>query len=509
MRIRLLAFFTIFTFFSFAKEINLVLSYNTFYSEKGYTYFELYYLLDPTSLTLIQEDGLLKGGAEITVTFSQGDQIINYDKLLIGVAQDSSALGQGILQQSRLRLDTGAYDFKLIVKDINDPQMKPIELGQKMRVDFDFDSPHFSTPMFLNEYKKTEELNEFSRNGYDLYPYITLGTPYFHEGYTKLSFYTELYNVNKELDAEEPFLVSYYMRNENEGEKINKYSGYEKQSSKSVIPMLKSFNIEKLESGNYSFILEARDKENNIIAKDSTFFYRFNPTNLSFDMDDLSTVDITGTWVEKLNNFDTLYRYLDCLYPISTQVERRFTENQLRGGDIENMKRYFLAFWKNKNPSKPKDAWEDYYNVVQKIDKKYRTSIMPGYKTSRGRVYLQYGEPYLVESSVAEPRTYPYEIWQYQVLESPSTNYQVNKIFVFINYMVGSNDFELAHSDAVGEIYDPRWKLRLQKRDYAPTSVDQDNSSWGVDRSGSKYDNNIILGGQTNSQRDFMGGGGN
>ncbi len=495
MKFKLLIFALLINYFSFSKEISLVLSYNTYFSEKGYTYFELYYSLDPNSLELIQEGSQNTGAAEVTVTFSKGDAIVSYDKLLIAVNQDTNAIGQSILQQSRLRLDTGTYDFKLVVLDVNS-ENEPVVVEQKLSVKFNFEDAHFSSPQFLTKFEKTSTDNAFSKNGYDLFPLITLGTPYIDDSYENLSFYYELYNIDKQLSADEPFLISFYIRNENSGDKIDKYSSYDKSSAKSVIPLLKSFNISKLQSGNYSLILEARSKENEVICKDSTFFYRVNPINKQLDLDKLESMDLAGTWVEKLDDVDTLYKYLDCLYPISNQVERLYANNQMNGGDLENMKRYFLSYWSIKSPSNPKEAWLEYYKTVLQIDRKYRTPIMPGYKTSRGRVFLQYGPPFLIESSVYEPSTYPYEIWQYDQLESASTNYQVNRIFIFVNYMVGGNDYELAHSDAIGEIYDSKWRLRINKRDNNSGNIDDQNiNPFGRNSPGSKYDNNIILGG--------------
>ncbi len=494
------------TFFSFAKEINLVLSYNTYYSPQGYTYFEVYYLLDPTSLKLNKEDGMFKGGVEITVTFSQNGEIINYDKLLIPINCNQEEKNNPVLQQSRLRLDTGNYDFKVSVKDVNE-EMEPINYKQNLRVQFDYSSIHFSTPLFLNGYEETKELNEFSRGGYDIYPYITFGTPYFHQGFSKLSFYTELYSNNLMKD-DEPFIIQYYIKDENNGKAISKYSGFKKKTASSVVPILTSFNIDKLNSGNYSLIIKAVNSKNEIIAKDSTFFYRFNFEDEAKKFEDLSSIELNDTWVEKINNKDTLYRYIDCLYPIASTIERVYADRQLESGDVETMKRFFLSFWQNKVPEKPREAWLDYYKTVVQIDKKYRTPVVPGYRTGRGRVFLQYGPPYLIESSIVEPRTYPYEIWQYDQAISASTTYQVNKIFVFVNYLLGGNDFELAHSDVIGEIYDPSWKLRIQKRDYNSGNIDDQNSSWGVDRAGSRYDNNIILGGAGSGRSNFSSGGG-
>ena len=97
MKIKILMLLFCATFFSFAKEINLVLSYNTYFSEGGYTYFEVYYKLDPTSLKLIEENGKFKGGVEITITFSQDDKIVNYDKLLIPINSPKEEKGMILL----------------------------------------------------------------------------------------------------------------------------------------------------------------------------------------------------------------------------------------------------------------------------------------------------------------------------------------------------------------------------------------------------------------------------
>jgi len=505
MKFKILMLILCTSFFSFAKEINLVLSYNTYYSEGGYTYFEVYYLLDPMSLTLIEEKGKYSGGVEITITFSKDNQIVNYDKLRIPISSTENTKNNPVLQQSRLRLDTGSYSFKLMVKDINE-DMEPISYEQTLKVQFDYQNIHFSRPLFLTRYKKAETESMITRSGYDIYPYITLGTPYFHEGFTKLSFYTELYSNNK-MEKDEPFIFQYYIKDENTGKAMSKFSGIKKMKASAVVPMLTSFNIEKLNSGNYSLILKVINAKKEVIAKDSTFFYRNNFKDEAEKFEDLASLDLLNTWVAEINDPDTLYKFIDCLYPISTQVERLYAERQLEGASVENMKRFFYSFWKNKSVDKSEEVWLSYYKTVKQIDKKYRTPVVPGYRTGRGRVFLQYGPPYLIESSIAEPRTFPYEIWQYDQAQSASTNYQVNKIFVFINYMVGGNDFELAHSDVVGEIYDPSWKKRLQKRDYNSGNIDDQNSSWGIDRSGSKYDNNIILGGSGGGRSNFNSGG--
>ncbi|MDY0016185.1 MAG: hypothetical protein RBS13_08250, partial [Bacteroidales bacterium] len=62
---------------------------------------------------------------------------------------------------------------------------------------------------------------------------------------------------------------------------------------------------------------------------------------------------------------------------------------------------------------------------------------------------------------------YPYEIWYYY-----STYNQYNINFIFYNRDLVTNFYQLIHSTAKDEIYDPRWKLKLKAKDSLPTSIE-------------------------------------
>jgi hypothetical protein len=54
---------------------------------------------------------------------------------------------------------------------------------------------------------------------------------------------------------------------------------------------------------------------------------------------------------------------------------------------------------------------------------------------------------------------------------------QTNKKFVFVDFDLATNNYQLVHSDARGETRDDNWKLRLVKRNTPTRSVDQENGS--------------------------------
>lgn len=167
---------------------------------------------------------------------------------------------------------------------------------------------------------------------------------------------------------------------------------------------------------------------------------------------------------------------------------------QLSNPDLTTLKRFFYSFWEKRNVADPYGEWEEYYQVVKAVNNSYSTMVRPGFKTDRGRVYLQYGEPTLKEQVEEDRTVYPYEIWQYNELESNSTIRQVNQIFIFANKTLGRNTYDLIHSTAMEENQNPRWRLELQERDFRTRDPDYMGTQVR-DRMGSRMQNNIIING--------------
>ncbi|MEK7253111.1 MAG: hypothetical protein AAB316_00070, partial [Bacteroidota bacterium] len=88
----------------------------------------------------------------------------------------------------------------------------------------------------------------------------------------------------------------------------------------------------------------------------------------------------------------------------------------------------------------------------------------------RGNIFMKYGAPNDVISVENDPSAPPYEIWFYN--QFPQTG-QNNVKFLFYNPSLADNGFLLLHSNARGEINNPRWEIELYRN--APTeSEDSD-----------------------------------
>lgn len=77
-----------------------------------------------------------------------------------------------------------------------------------------------------------------------------------------------------------------------------------------------------------------------------------------------------------------------------------------------------------------------------------------GYRTDRGRVFIQYGAPDDYERHPNESDMKPYEIWSYNDIQG-------GVIFAFVQRNQGG-DYELVHSNHRNELHDENWQRIAQ-----------------------------------------------
>ncbi len=112
-------------------------------------------------------------------------------------------------------------------------------------------------------------------------------------------------------------------------------------------------------------------------------------------------------------------------------------------------------------------SWYEYYNNVVIANNSYSSLKIKGYKTDRGQIFLRYGAPNEIEKFPFTPEYYPYEIWYYyQALD------QNNVMFIFYSRDLVTGFYELIHSTARNEVYNPAWKLILKAKGPKQREVD-------------------------------------
>ncbi|MCD4681157.1 MAG: GWxTD domain-containing protein, partial [Bacteroidales bacterium] len=374
---------------------------------------------------------------------------------------DTTNVNFNFIDQQRFILPGGNYDLELLISDKH-AETKAFSIVQPITIFFPEEKVSISGIELVDSYTQTSEENILSKSGYDLIPYLF---NYFPENLNEIIFYTEIYNTEKMLGANEKFLLSYYIESFETDKKISKLVRFRRETTKAVVVLLNKFDISELASGNYNLVIEVIDRQNMVLASNTIFFQRNNP-KVQFALSDITALNLNNTFAERITNADTLDEYIRMLEPISDEIESIFASTQLERSNLNTKQQYFMNFWLNRDNINPELAWFNYYKEVKKADNAFSTQIKKGYESDRGRVYLKYGPPNTINESKYEPRSYPYEIWHYYTLIN-----QRNKKFVFYNPNYVANDYQLLHSDAYGEISDYKWKIKLMARDTDPFNI--------------------------------------
>jgi GWxTD domain-containing protein len=457
-----------------ARNLWAFLTYSTFNSPEG-SYVETYLTIAGNSVRYQKLDnGTYQATINILMTFRQGIEIKAFSKyeLKSPEIQDTTSADLYFNHQDRFFLPNGTFDFEIQLADQNS-SVKPVPFSQAITVDFPTDKPSFSGIELIKSYSKATKETAYSKSGYDLIPNVFTFYP---EKENRLTFYAELYGIEQAIGKDEKFLITYYFESYEGNIRLLDFARSRKETARPVNVMLTEFNIENLATGNYNLVLEARNNKSELMASKKLFFQRINP-NTQFNMSELVSLNIRGTFVESITNPDTLREYISCTYPVASGLEKSFVKNSLRAADLKTMQQYFYNFWYRRNEANPYQAWLTYKAQVAVAQENFGTPVKKGYQTDRGRVFLQYGPPNAREVHYMEPSSLPYEIWQYYTLNET----QRNKKFVFYSPDMVTSDFYLLHSDAIGEIYEPRWKVFLRSKLFSPIDLQDDQviRSWG------------------------------
>lgn len=455
---------------AYSNELDAYFMYAAFNSPEK-TYIETYIsTIGKTAVFKQTESGKYQAEIEITMLFKQNDSIVTFRKynLLSPEIDDTLKNVPNFIDVQRIPLNNGIYNFELLIRDKN-TDSKGFLFLDIIKLEFKNEKTEFSGIQLIEELVETKNESVISKNGYDLVPYIS---DFYPDNLNRLIFYTEIYNTN--LDFTDDFLIKYFVERYEDGKMIDQLSRFKKQKPQKVIPLVGELNISELYTGNYNLVIELRDRENELITNKKIFFQRSKFIN--FDDDNkLADYELNLIFDGDFESADSLREYIACLWPIAGTSERNYINYQLNTAEKEHMKQFFYEFWHKYSPN-PGEDWRSYKAQVDYVNKWYKTSISKGYETDRGRIYLQYGTPNDIYKSQHEPSAYPYEIWHYY-----EAGQQRNRKFVFYNQSLVGENFELLHSNVIGELQTPNWERYLSKRNNSLYNFDNTESDdqWG------------------------------
>ena len=402
------------------------------------------------------EPGKFKATVEVVTIFRKGEETV-FSKVAVDspVVTDTSNLDGAFIDQQRFSLENGEYQMEINITDLNSGDVLPTATVT-VEVNYPDNVPSISDILLFDSYTKPEKPSTCTKSGYDFLPRVY---PFYGSKEDKLNFYVELYNSDKLYD-EGKFLVNYYIETVESSNRMQNFAFNKRFDVSKVNVMLNSIDIKDLPSGNYYLVIEMHDRSNTLICSKSWFFQRSNPS-VSFDMEDIGAVSIANTFVSNITEVDTLRKYISYLDPICSEIERTYSKSLVKTDDVKTMQQFLFNFWSKRSPMNPKQGFDDYLAAVKRVNMSFGTTAFPGYRSDRGYVFLKYGQPDKIMEVPDEPAALPYEIWHYYQVAN-----QRDKKFVFVAPDRSTNDYQLIHSNMVGEINNPRWPMEIYQSVY-------------------------------------------
>ncbi len=465
----------------FSQNLKLSLDYTSYATENLEPYIEFTFIIDGKSVKYMETaPGQYEAGVEIKIDITnqennsavKGMHFVMTSPIYQDTVPDNKAIFGDIVNFS---IPNGSYLLDFTLTDVHNPGAPPITYSDDIVVYFPEDKVITSPVLLASKITPATEEDFFAKYGYNFTP---LEYSYLDENQFYLFPYFEVYNTEKILGTNAHFIVRGSI--ESLTNKWLSLSEYEQNTLYETAPALfipMQFNLYSLPSGNYNVVIEILDTNRNSLVKNLVFFQRYN-SRIELDISNYEDIITDSSFVDKIKDINVLREYTSSLFPIADFNEVNFFSKNINKLTIEQLQRFFYAFWVNREPDNPERAWLGYKAKVDYVQRAYGSNLVKGYRTDRGRVYLQYGPPDNIKESVFSPRTYAYQVWQYYSLEGLS-----NVKFVFCNYDNVSNDYQLVHSDKPGEFYNPAWQRDILRGHEAiqDWSVKRPQNFWGND----------------------------
>ena len=468
------------------KHLSALFGYSTFYlPSSNKSYVETYLDFRAWTLHFVPTgDHEYRATVEVAIVVRSGDSIVYLKKrdLLSPRTSSDTATNFTFMDLHRFSLPNGIYDLQLILHD-KASKDDPFIYNDKLVVFFENNKPNMSNIQLMSSATPTLNENMLSRNGYDMVPYIDDFVP---ASVTVLNPYFEIYNLDQELGSQ-GFSVNISIKKKETNRTIPGFRQTRAYpQAKEVCPIYAPIDISKLPSGNYNLVAEICNTAGEVLLQREMTFMRSNPQ--AADDDEVTEDEVASSFAHHLKDRDQLNYYIDALYPIASNQEIEIGKTVVADTSLATKQTFFYYFWHRRSAADPEGEWLDYRARLDYVAANFTYPKTPGYRTDRGRVYLQYGPPdhirdeknfvsvrYLnnekpsqmgnrvlgttIGSDQGTVHYLPYQIWRYNQLPNDFSN----RVFLFWDEF-RSGYYKLLNSNARGEVQTANWERDLSQK---------------------------------------------
>lgn len=354
---------------------------------------EVYYQIFNRGLEFTDETDHTVAEYELTVTVRDDDDVrvesVNRDRRIV-VASEDRAKSRFDFRTSQLvfELPPEKYKIKFALLDKTSGEVAQRELEVDLE-DFDTDRPKMSTVEFVQAYQQNQgdKPGVFDKGDIVVIPSVT--RVFGGEGQERMAYYLELYPGDDD-DSQKVVVET----------KINRvYSGMVYRDTLHVTltgkteRQLREISLEYLTPGEYEMEVFLRGRRNKKLDDGK---YRFEILWTQEGM-------IRNDWKATISQLSLIAqnKELDGWKDLKTYEQRLQAYRQ---------------FWIERDPTIGTPANEvmlEFYHRIAVANHSFGMPRREGWRTDRGRIFIQFGHPDQVDDVPFAPNAFPYQIWHY------------------------------------------------------------------------------------------------
>ncbi len=453
--------------------------YSRYYDDQQDPYVEVYVNIISSTLasSSVQVPGVI-----LTLTFEQDGEIVNYGKFNIVAPLDNN--NADLFDIQRFKLPPGAFLAKYELVDMSDE--KAVLTGQSELFIEAYSGIRLSDITYCRSIKNDDSGSRSAKNGLTIEP---LAFQYADGSLQVLPLYFEIYREESSGTFNDHFLHYELIGETGKGDEILIQEAYKKIEYKPILPVVYNLDLSNITSGPYSLKITLINKAKEILASTKSTLLRSNPA-LDYELAAQKSGEYENSFATRIPS-DSLDYYLKSISPIIPNSMANVL-NGVEKSKNEKSKRFFIyKYWYDQYKENAETGFWAYTKVAKAVDRTFRSGFGYGFETDRGFTFLKYGQPDDKVSIEDEPSAPPYEIWQYNSIESTQ---QTNVKFLFYNPSLANGDYRLLHSNCRGERNNPRWEVDLYRSalsEQEGVTVDTENMPDNLNRNARRWWNDI------------------
>jgi GWxTD domain-containing protein len=459
-----------------ARKLKFSVDYNRFRYSDTLAFVEFSASIDRSLLRYVPDGKKFKSEFIITAEVVDKDSVIgrkawknvnSIDSLAeIGEGQRLYAINNFVLPHKETRI-------RLKLEDVNDAATASnVEWPVRVK-SFTPDSMRLSDVQVASSIERDSVQSVFNKNGFRVFPNPTalygIGLPILYT-------YMEIYHLAPaSKENGDKYRVEYKVLN-TDGALVKSYGVKERKKPGQSAVEVNGANVVTLVSGAYYLVVEVTDLETGQMAKANHKFFVYREGDYAEGGEKFQKreeVQSEGSAGVDANRYDLMSeKEIGIEFEYARYIAQKEERDTFKRLNLEGKRKYIKEFWarRDQTPGTPDNEFKrDYLTRVQHANQQYKGNFREGWRTDRGRVSLIYGRADEIERFPFSNQNRSYEVWHYYQVQGG-----IDFIFVDKREM---GDYELVHSTARGELYDPDWQRWINPNSSGTDSNSSSSSS--------------------------------